>query len=70
MILIGLFQAARMTLNSSLMMEYTDQEYRGRVMSILTLNMVLMPAGVIPVTLIADSFGAPISLDIMATLVI
>ena len=70
MILIGLLQAARMTLNSSLMMEYTDQEYRGRVMSILTLNMGLMPAGVIPVTLMADSFGAPISLGIMATLLI
>ena len=70
MVLIGLLQAGRMTLNSSLMMEYADQQYRGRVMSILTLSMALMPAGVIPVTLMADHFGAPLSLGTMATLLI
>lgn len=68
MIVIGLIQAARMTLNNSLMMENTDQEYRGRVMSILTLSMGLMPAGVMPVTLMTDSIGAPIAIGVMSVL--
>ena len=59
-----------MTLNNSLMMEYTDQEYRGRVMSLFTLNMGLMPAGVLPITVMADHLGAPIALGVMAVLLI
>jgi MFS family permease len=70
MVLVGLVQAGRMTLNQSLMMEYTDQEYRGRVMSLFTLNMGLMPAGVLPITVMADRFGAPIALGVMAILLI
>ncbi len=70
MLIIGLIQAGRMTLNNSLMMENTDQEYRGRVMSILTLSMGLMPAGVMPVTLMADSIGAPLAIGAMSILLI
>jgi MFS family permease len=70
MAVIGLIQAARMTLNNSLMMENTDQEYRGRVMSILTLSMGLMPAGVMPVTLMSDSIGAPLALGVLSVLLI
>ena len=70
MVIIGLIQAGRMTLNNSLMMENTDQEYRGRVMSILTLSMGLMPAGVMPVTLMADSIGAPLAIGVMSILLI
>ena len=69
-VIIGLIQAGRMTLNNSLMMENTDQEYRGRVMSILTLSMGLMPAGVMPVTLMADSIGAPLAIGVMSILLI
>ena len=68
--LVGVVQAARMTLTNSLMMENADQEYRGRVMSLFSLNMGLMPAGVLPITMIADNLGAPISLGIMAVLLI
>ena len=70
MVIIGLLQAARMTLSNSLMMEYTDQQYRGRVMSIVTLSMGIMPAGVIPVTLMVDLVGAPLSIGFMAFLLI
>ena len=70
MVIIGLLQAARMTLSNSLMMEYTDQQYRGRVMSIVTLSMGIMPAGVIPVTLMVDLVGAPLSIGFMALLLI
>ncbi len=68
--LVGLIQAARMTLNSSLMMEYAEQEYRGRVMSLFSLVMGIMPAGVLPITLMTDRMGAPIALGIMAALLV
>ena len=55
--LVGLIQAARMTLNSSLMMEYAEQEYRGRVMSLFSLVMGIMPAGVLPITVMTDQNG-------------
>ncbi len=70
LVVVGVIQAARMTLTSSLMMEYTTQEYRGRVMSIFGLNMGIMPAGVLPVTIVAERLGAPIALGIMAGLLI
>ena len=70
LVLVGVVQAGRMTLTNSLMMENADQEYRGRVMSLFSLNMGLMPAGVLPITMIADNLGAPISLGIMAVLLI
>ena len=70
LVLVGIIQAARMTMNSSLMMEYADQEYRGRVMSIFSLIMGVMPAGVLPITVLADQIGAPIALGIMAVLLI
>ena len=70
MVLVGLIQTGQMTLTNSLMMEYTDQEYRGRVMSLNILAFGLMPAGVLPITLMADRIGAPLALGIMATLLI
>ena len=68
--LVGLIQAGRMTLNSSLMMEYADQAYRGRVMSLFSLVMGIMPAGVLPITIMTDRLGAPIALGVMAVLLI
>ena len=70
LVVVGVIQAARLTLTSSLMMEYTTQEYRGRVMSIFGLNMGIMPAGVLPVTLVAERVGAPVALGIMAGILI
>ncbi|MDE2860172.1 MAG: MFS transporter [Chloroflexota bacterium] len=70
LVVVGMIQASRMTLTSSLMMEYTNQEYRGRVMSIFGLNMGIMPAGVLPVTLVAERLGAPVALGIMAGMLI
>ncbi|MDA1096138.1 MAG: MFS transporter [Chloroflexi bacterium] len=56
---LGVVQSGRMTLNNSLLMEYADERYRGRVMSLFTLNMSLMPASVLPVTLLVDWTNAP-----------
>lgn len=67
---IGLFEAGRMTLNNGLLIEYTVDRYRGRVMSVFVLNFALMPMGVLPLTLVADWIGAPEALGIMAVLLI
>lgn len=64
--LVGLIQSARMTLQNSLTLEYVDPAYRGRVMSIQGLMWGLMPIGVLPLTLIADYWGAPAGLAILA----
>ena len=67
---VGLFEAGRMTLNNGLLIEYTEDRYRGRVMSVFVLNFALMPMGVLPLTLVADWIGAPEALGIMALLLI
>ena len=64
--LVGLIQSARMTLQASLTLEYVDPSFRGRVMSIQGLMWGLMPIGVLPLTLIADYWGAPAGLAILA----
>ena len=66
--LVGLTQSGVMTLSNTLIMEYTDQEYRGRVSSIFMLSFGLMPAGVLPITIAAEYIGAPLALGIMALL--
>ena len=64
--MVGIIQSARMTLQSSLTLEYVDPSYRGRVMSIQGLMWGLMPIGVLPLTLIADVYGAPAGLAFLA----
>jgi hypothetical protein len=49
-----------------LTLEYVEPEYRGRVMSIQGLTFGLMPVGVLPLTIIADHWGAPVGLALLA----
>ena len=70
MVLMGIIQSGRMALGSSLIMQYTDQEFRGRVMSFITLTHGAMPAAVVPVTIMVDNIGAPPTTAIMAILLI
>lgn len=62
----GLIQSGRMTLQASLTLEYVDPSYRGRVMSIQGLMWGIMPIGVLPLTVIADCWGAPAGLAALA----
>ena len=66
MFVVGAIQSARMTLQNSLTLEYVEPEYRGRVMSIQGLTFGLMPVGVLPLTIIADHWGAPVGLALLA----
>jgi MFS family permease len=70
MALMGMLQAGRMTMQNSLTMEYTQDEYRGRVISINMIGFSLMPMGVLPLSIGAELVGAPIALAIMGTVFI
>ena len=57
MILVGLGDAGRRTINMGLIMEVVEDRYRGRVMSVFMMNFGLMPLGVLPAGLAMDRFG-------------
>ena len=54
MVFIGLGDSGRRALNSSLILEQTDEEHRGRVMGVYMMNFGLMPIGAIPLGFIAS----------------
>ncbi len=55
--LVGLGQAAAMTLNSTLIQYYVDSEFRGRVMSILMMEFGLMSFGTFAAGLLTEAIG-------------
>ncbi len=57
MLLTGLGDSGRRTINMGLIMEVVEDEYRGRVMSVFMMNFGLMPLGVLPAGMIADAVG-------------
>ena len=68
MLLMGLGDAGRRTLNMALLMEDVDDEYRGRVMSVFMMNYGLMPLGVLPAGVIAQFVGARWAVATLGTL--
>ncbi len=70
MVLIGLMQTGRFTLQSALILEYTDPKYRGRMLSINMMGWGLIPLGVLPLTIGAAVIGAPLALSVTSTLLI
>ncbi len=70
MIPLGLGDAGRRSLNQSILMEVTDAEYRGRVMSAFMTNFALIPLGVLPAGLVAEFLGGQLSIGIMAGLLL
>ena len=70
MIPLGLGDASRRTIIMTLIMEKSEERYRGRVMSIFMLNFGLMPLGVLPAGVISDLFGGQIAIGILAVLLI
>jgi MFS family permease len=56
MVVLGLGDSGRRALNASLIMEQTDEEYRGRVMGVYMMEFGLIPLGAIPLGFIADWF--------------
>ena len=70
MILVGLGDAGRRTINMGLIMEVVEDQYRGRVMSVFMMNFGLMPLGVLPAGMIADLLGGQMAIAILGALLI
>ena len=70
MIVLGIGDSGRRTLNSSLLMEHTDDNYRGRVMGIYMMNFGLIPVGVIPLGFVAEFAGVQMAFACAGALLI
>ena len=70
MILVGLGDAGRRTINMGLIMEVVEDQYRGRVMSVFMMNFGLMPLGVLPAGMIADLLGGQMAIGLLGALLI
>jgi MFS family permease len=57
MLLLGLGDAGRRTLNQALIMEEVEDKYRGRVMGVFMMNQGLMPLGVLPAAAASEFIG-------------
>ena len=68
MLLLGLGDAGRRTLNQSLIMEEVEDKYRGRVMSVFMMNFGLMPLGVLPTGFMIDYLGPQFAIGVLAVL--
>lgn len=70
MVMLGLGDAGRRSLNQSLIMELVDDRYRGRVMSVFMMNFGLMPLGVLPVGFAIDLVGGQTAMAILGGLML
>lgn len=68
--LVGLGQAARMSLSNVLVQAYVDDAYRGRVMSIYMLEMAFLSIAIYPVSVAADVFGPQWTVGVSAACLI
>ena len=59
MVLLGLGDSARRTLNQALIMSSVDDAYQARVMSVFMLNFGLMPLGVVPAGIAMEYWNGP-----------
>ncbi|MBI4220636.1 MAG: MFS transporter [Chloroflexi bacterium] len=57
MVLLGVGDSGRRSLNSALMLEEADEPYRGRVMGLYMMNFGLIPLGAIPLAAISEAVG-------------
>jgi MFS family permease len=70
MIILGLGDSGRMSLNQALLIEESEDRFRGRVMSIYMLNFGLMPLGTFPAGILADYVGGQAVVGAMAVMLL
>ena len=68
--LVGLGQAARMSLSNVLIQSYVNDAYRGRVMSIYMLEMAVLMISLYPVSVLADVLGPQWAVGLSASCLI
>ena len=70
MALLGLGEAARRTLSQGLLLEISEDAYRGRVMSLYMMNFGFTSLGILPVGVAAEFLGVRVAIGIVAVLVL
>lgn len=70
MLLLGLGDAGRRTVNQTLIMEEVEDQYHGRVMSVFMMNFGLMPLGVLPAGIVSDLLGGRAAVAMLAILLL
>jgi MFS family permease len=70
MILLGLGDGIRRSLNQALILEIVEPGYRGRVISVYMMNFGLMPLGVVPAGIVAEFFGMRVATAMLAVLML
>ena len=70
MVLLGLGDAGRRTLNQALLMEQSDDRYLGRVMSIYTMTFGMMPLALLPAGFAIDRWGIEPTIGVMGGLML
>ena len=70
MILLGLGNSSRRTLTQSIVIEASEEKYRGRVLSVHMMNIGLIQLGVLPFGVLMDVFGGQLTLGVMAGLLL
>ncbi|TFG47434.1 MAG: MFS transporter [Candidatus Brocadiia bacterium] len=68
--IVGVGHAARMTLGNTLLMYYTEDKYRGRVMSFYEMDHGLTSLGTFGAGLLAEAIGAPWALGSFAIILV
>ena len=68
MVFVGLGQAGRMTLGTTLLQSYADERYFGRVMSVNMLDMGLSSLGTFAAGILAEDLGASLAIGGFAAL--
>ncbi len=70
MVIFGLGEASQRTLNQTLIIEVSEDQYRGRVMSVFMMNYGLMPLGVLPAGIAAEFLGGQVAVGILAVMLL
>ena len=70
MVVLGLGDGARQTLNQALIIEVTDAPYRGRVISMFMMNIALMPLGALPAGVAVQFLGGQKVVGFLAALLL
>lgn len=70
MVLLGLGFSGHRTLSHALIMQLTEDQYQGRVMSVFMMSFALMPLGVIPAGIAAEFVGGQWAIGALAAVLL
>ena len=70
LVVLGVGNTAPMALNTAIIMERVDDQYRGRMMSVVMMMWGLMPLGVMPLGFAYDAIGGRATVALMSVVIL